>query len=101
MNLAAEVKRYIKHKTVLANHSNHYLNTSVLMALRYANELLQLFCQQQYYLTEHDVARYVLQNKMHLQNILPHSENNSYKSSLNNLTKIIEHSQTILKPKAP
>ena len=99
MNLSAEVKKYIQHKTTLANHSVHYLNNGRMLALRYANELLQLFCFQKQYLTQQDIARFILQNKQHLKEILPYEENKSYKSSLKKLNEIIEYSQQLLKPK--
>ncbi len=99
MNLSAEVKRYVKHKTNIANYSAHYLNMGRMASLRFANELLQLFCMQKQYLTEHDIARFVLQNKQHLKEILPHPENKSYNSSLNNFNKMIDFAQQILKPK--
>ena len=99
MDLIREVTRYIKHKVVLANVSNHYLNFQRLQSLQYCDSLRQLFCRQQQYLSKQDVARFVLQNKNHLFAILPAEGNKSYKSSLDKYNAILTYSQEILKPK--
>jgi len=99
MNLAAEVTKYIKHKVVLADVSNHYLEIARLQALQYCHSLKQMFCYQKQHLTPQDIARFVLQNKQHLFKILPHEENKSYKSSLEKYNKIIAEGELLLKPK--
>lgn len=99
MDLSREVTKYIKHKVVLANVSNHYLQFQRLQALQYCDSLRQLFCRQREYLSTQDVARFVLQNKSHLLAILPAEANKSYKSSLEKINAIVAYSQEILKPK--
>jgi len=101
MNLAAEVKTYIKHKRNIADNSTgpHYLNFQRMAALQRCWTLLNLFCYQLQYLTPHDVARFVLQSKQDLFTILPAEENKSYKSQLDKYNKIIEFAQNTLKPK--
>lgn len=99
MDLASEISRYIKHKLVLANYSNHYLNLNILHSLQEADMLLKLFCRQKQYLTTHDIARFILQNKNNLLNILPSSANKSYESSYKKINNILQHAEQTLKPR--
>jgi hypothetical protein len=99
MQLASKVRKYIQHKKHLADHSTYFMNNTQLVALQFCDMLLSLLCRQKQYLTEQDVARFVLQNKQHLFNILPVENNKSYQSSLENYNWIIERSQELLKPK--
>lgn len=101
MNLKLEICKYIKHKVVLANVSSHYLNFQRLNALQYCDSLLKLFKYQGQYLTERDIATFILQNKQHLQMILPAEANKSYKSSFIKYNELIEYSTNLFKPNAP
>lgn len=99
MNLKLQICKYIKHKVVLANVSSHYMNFRRLQALQYCDSLMKLFTYQAQHLTERDIATYILQNKQHLEMILPAEGNKSYLSSCTNLTEMVEYSQNLLKPK--
>lgn len=102
MNLAQEVKKYIKHKVILANVKKvnpHYMYIPRLNALQFCDSLMRLFCYQAQNLTQYDIARYVLQNKQHLEMILPNPNNKSYESSFKKYHEIIDFSNEILKPK--
>ncbi len=100
MDLKAEISKFIKHKVRIANsNSSHYLEIPRLQALQFCDSLRKLFCYQAAYLTKHDIARQILQNKMHLQNILPCPLNSSYKSSVEKLEIIIATAEETLKPK--
>lgn len=99
MNLAQQVKKYIKHKQNIADNSLHYLNFQRLAALQRCHVLMHLFCFQLQHLTKHDIARYVLQYKNDLFMILPHEENKSYKSQLAKLDTMIAYCNEVLKPK--
>lgn len=99
MNLKQQICKYIQHKVVLANVSSHYLNFQRLNALQFCDSLLKLFKYQAQHLTERDIAKYILQNKQHLQMILPAEGNKSYQSSYKNLTEMIEYSQNLISPK--
>jgi len=97
MDLLTEINRYIKHKVILARTSAHYLHIPRLQALQYADSLRQLFCSQRQYLTQQDVARYILQNKQHLLAILPAEQNHSYQSQYQKINEIITAAQKLLK----
>lgn len=99
MNLKQQICKYIKHKVVLANVSSHYMNFQRLQALQYCDSLMKLFTYQAQNLTERDIATYILQNKQHLEMILPAEGNKSYKSSYTNLTEMIEYSQKLISKK--
>jgi hypothetical protein len=100
MDLAREVTKYIKHKIHLADHSPFYMDPGALVALQFCYGLVQLFCRQKQYLTKQDIARFVIQNKNHLFNILPSPNNKSYTSSLEKYNSIIAESELTLKPKS-
>lgn len=96
MKLKEQICKYIQHKKVLANVSKHYMNFQILNALQFCDSLLTLFKYQSQYLTERDIANYILQNKQHLQMILPAEGNKSYQSSCKNLNEMIEYSQNLI-----
>ncbi len=99
MNLFLELNKYINHKKKLADVSPYYFDSNILLSLGVVCQWQFFIKKQREYYKDRDIARIILNDKQHFINILPCTENKSYKSSLEKITQIIEFSTQILKPK--
>lgn len=94
--LASTVRIFIRHKQVIALHSDWYKRPDVAKSMRKVNDLLQMVKGNCDYFTSQRIAKMVLIHQDNLYNILPVQKNPSYQRQSEKLEEIINTAKTIL-----